>query len=396
MQETRLYLKGLSSAERGILISQSISTVGDFMALPAFLVVMQNYDPGSVSIFLFFYFIPRIFQPALGYLSDRYNARTLVLITEVLRGLIFLGLFVLPIGDFYFLWLGLVIANSFLGSIFDPARLKIMTAVATNFSHYNAIFNFFFSAMGVVSVFISLLIEAKLYSEYVFLFNAVTFFVSVYFLSWVKKSDAATHSPLLLLSAGELLQGFKYFKLPRLGLLLLGIVYIDFFTGVLYEDFPEKSLELNLDNIGTYLFTLVLCLGNATGALAIPYCQRIKWLDSGLVIVASVASYAFLFLSNIYLALFSCFMFFVVQMIAIGVLEVEIEHKVPNEHRGRAFALGDCLPIMTLSLGGMVSQLFGTDLLLVILASGCVLFTALATNRSPNRARVDTRFQDKN
>ena len=350
------YGKELTSDERKILLSQTTSAVSDFMAFPAFLILAQGHSPETVSIFIFFYFIPKFFQPLLGYITDLYSPKMVVMVTDLIRVLISCVFFLLEIDNNLNLWITLIILNSILSSIAEPARFKLLTLVSRNFLSYNSIFNFLLSISAIIALFISIYLELKLETKFVFTFNAFLFLLSIAILYYVKPPEDSDFSykksrNQLLLKA--VFGGLKYFKHPTLFLFLMGIFLTDFMTGIFYAVFPIQSISLNLGEIGTYIFTVILCLGNALGALRFSSFKDRKKFFPWLLLFSGLSCLLFLNIDIPMVLAVACFGFFFMQIILIGMIEIEIADVVPHKYQGRVFAIGDSLPIIALSLGGM-------------------------------------------
>ena len=380
MFELIQYGRKLTSGERNILLSQSFSAVSDFMALPAFLIIAQNHSYETVAYFLFFYFIPKFFQPLLGYITDIFNPKSIVVFTDSIRCIIFLTLTFLEINTYLIPWYLLVVLNSSLSSIAEPARFKLLTLVSRNFTSYNSIFNFSLSIVGILSLIASIIIEIYFETLYVFLFNSCIFFLSTIILALISinNPNIKFHQHKKR-SFHQWLAGIHYFRKTVLGFFLMGIFICDFLTGMIYAWFPIKSEHINLETIGTYIFTLILCIGNATGALTFTSFKDRERFFPWMILIATISCLLFINMNSVIIVVISCFIFFVVQMILIGCIEVEIEKRVPHNFQGRAFAIGDSLPILSLSLGGMAIQEIPLDILSFTLLVFCFLFCLIYT-----------------
>lgn len=369
----------LDRNEKSIIISQSISTVGDLMALPAFLNLALLRGEEVVSLFLLFNFLPRIAQPFIGTIVDRVNPKKLILIAELARTIIFVLLFLYPKNYPTFFWLLLPFLSSIFSCIFEPSRLKIMSQFDKNFADTNSAFYFFYSATGIISVAISLIVEKYTDTKLVFLINALTFIASFLILTSMKYNYQKSTSKQRI-SLSEFLRGFSYFKkYNTLFFCTSFIVLVDFFTGALYETFPEKSIAIGFENYGTYIFSFLISIGNTIGSLLIPIVyKKVRILLIFSFIICIILN--LFFLTNSYLLSFiSCLVFFILQMIAIGVSEVVIQEKTPYRVQGRLFAINESLPVTALSLGSVLSGLTNVYILcfvaILVFAAYIFIFT---------------------
>lgn len=372
----------LSPNEKLIIFSQSISTVGDLMALPAFLNLALLRGNEVVSLFLIFSSMPRIAQPFLGTLVDRINPKSLVLLSEIFRTFIFVVLYLYPDNYPTTLWLLLPLTSSVFTCLFVPARLKIMSQIGTNFAETNSAFYFFYSITGIISVVVSVIIEKYWDTKLVFLINALTFFVSYLILINVKYNYKRELVEKANISLQNFFQEFSYFKKYKILMVCTTfIVLIDFFTGVLYELFPKKSIVIGFETYGTYIFYFIICAGNTLGSLLIPVVyKRIRLFPVFSVIICAVLN--LFFLNNNYLICFmSIFVFFVFQMIAIGVAEVAIQEKTPQKVHGRLFAINESLPITALSLGSVLSGLTNAYILCFVAILAFAAYVKIFTRK---------------
>src|SRR5258705_6353957 len=172
----------LGRSEKALVFGQAASVIGDFMALPAFAILAARREPIVLTLFFVCYFLPRCAQPFLGALVDRFNTKRVALLADAARAVIFIVLFLYPDSSPSAPWLLVAFAASTFGALFEPARLKIMSAIAADFVSYSRVFNFVYSLAGVASLGFALLIEKYAWTEAVFAANALTFVISFGFL----------------------------------------------------------------------------------------------------------------------------------------------------------------------------------------------------------------------
>src|SRR5258708_6886679 len=195
-----------SRSEKALRFGQAASVIGDFMALPAFAILAAQREPIVLTLFFVCYFLPRCAQPILGVLVDRFNTKRVALLADAARAAIFIGLFLYPESYPSAPWLLAAFAASTFGALFEPARLKIMSAIAADFVSYSRVFNLVYSLSGVASLGFALLIEKYARTEAIFAANALTFVISSAFLLLVTyRQDSAVSEQA---GTGRWLEGF--------------------------------------------------------------------------------------------------------------------------------------------------------------------------------------------
>jgi hypothetical protein len=373
----------LSGSERTLLLGQSISVIGDFMAFPAMLNVAASVGGAFGSSFLAVYFLPRCLQPFLGFIVDQYDARRVAILSDLARMAIFVLLFYVPAapdgGISNVAWLAACFASSFLAALFEPARLKVMSTVASDFSRYNSLSNFVCSIGGLVSLAGGVLVEVCFDTRVVFLVNAATFAASAVLLLPVKYSQERHLHEDDTWRASHLWNGFTIL-LGHRGVVLCTsfVVLIDCFTGIIFDSFTAKSLGAGMGLFGAYIFYAAVCVGNSVGTLLVGdgLHGEAKWLwcCGGAVICVSV----FLSTDSAAVSVAACLGFFIVQIIAIVSSEIEIQRSIPAGYQGRLFAINESLPFLALSAGGAIHAALSAWLIIgfAVASFTCLLIAA--------------------
>lgn len=85
-------MKQLKPNSKYLLYGQALSFMGDYCVLPALLILSTYYhDYWVTSGVIVVRSIPMVFQPFLGVLVDRLDRIKIMLWTDIIRGIIFLG-----------------------------------------------------------------------------------------------------------------------------------------------------------------------------------------------------------------------------------------------------------------------------------------------------------------
>lgn len=102
-------MKQLKPNSKYLLYGQALSFMGDYCVLPALLILSTYYhDYWVTSGVIVVRSIPMVFQPFLGVLVDRLDRIKIMLWTDIIRGIIFLGLTFLPKGEYPLIFLALL------------------------------------------------------------------------------------------------------------------------------------------------------------------------------------------------------------------------------------------------------------------------------------------------
>jgi hypothetical protein len=388
--------RALSRSEKALLLGQSISVVGDFMAFPAMLNVAAGVGPSFLSCFLVAYFLPRCLQPFLGFMADRLNAKWVAIASDLCRATVFLLLYTLPASGAGVAWNALWLATAFvaasLSAVFEPARLKVMSRITSDFAGYNSLSNLVYSVGGIVSLGAAIVVEVHFETRVVFLVNAITFAASVVLLAPVRYCPG--HGP----SAGEpwrlsdMWDGFAVLLRHREVLLCTTfVVLVDFLTGAIFDAFPAKAAGVGMGLLGAYVFYTAVCVGNTAGTLFVGrgLVDDRKWLLSCAGALSSF--YVFQASSSAVASLAACLCFFLVQMLAIVSSEIQIQRRIPDGYQGRLFAINESLPFLSLSAGGLAHAFLGEAFVAMVGAASFSGFLILALSEGGLAARVRMR-----
>lgn len=134
-------MKQLKPNSKYLLYGQALSFMGDYCVLPALLILSTYYhDYWVTSGVIVVRSIPMVFQPFLGVLVDRLDRIKIMLWTDIIRGIIFLGLTFLPKGEYPLIFLALLFITYGSGVFFNPARLAVMSSLESDIKSINTLF----------------------------------------------------------------------------------------------------------------------------------------------------------------------------------------------------------------------------------------------------------------
>ncbi|MEX0904824.1 MAG: MFS transporter [Balneolaceae bacterium] len=203
---------------RRLWLSQVISNFGDWFGILAVYALIQEYSGSELLLGLIIVvkmLSLAFFSPLAGYITDRFNRRSLMIWCDILRGLIVLG-FILIISA-QMLWLAyvLVALQMVFSAIFEPAKTSSIPNITTSEELVNAniLSAASWSIIFTTGMALGGVATAWLGTDVVFLINSVSYLVSAWFIfraviPQVKMTDEEryrTRNPLKGIA-----EGFRY------------------------------------------------------------------------------------------------------------------------------------------------------------------------------------------
>ena len=203
---------------RRLWLSQIISNFGDWFGILAVYALITKYSDSEFLLGLII--VVKMmslasFSPFAGYITDRFDRRHLMILCDLLRGMIVLGL--LLVVSYETLWLAYVLTalQMMLSAIFEPAKTSSIPNVTTEkeLVDANVLSAASWSIIFTIGMGIGGLATAGLGTDLVFIINAISYVLSAWFIYRAvipqKKMDAAerkrTRNPLTGIK-----EGFRY------------------------------------------------------------------------------------------------------------------------------------------------------------------------------------------
>jgi MFS family permease len=420
-------------------LAQALTQVGGNMVLFALLLIVRDATGSNtaVAILILTFLVPAVLLSAVaGVYVDRLDRRLILVATNLVRGILFIGLYF--VGDNYLLILLLNTLVSIVNVFFSPAEAAMIPVVvprqlliAANgifIITLNAAFALGFALLGPLVVNIAS-------AEEVILVVAVLFFAATVLcvalppspprvtrqpagaadgpLGSVMEAERAVESTFAQLREGiTFIRGHRAISWSLLYLViassLLGVL------GVLGPDFAETTLGLEAKDLAVVVlpmgFGIVLgiLLLNAYGR----YAPRRRVIEGGLValglllLVLSVAGPISQFLSQAEAASGLVDLSSVTSLLAVVIViaffagiaygcvaipaQTQLQEDIPADVRGRVFGVLNMLvsvsSFLPIILVGPISDLIGTTAVIVSLAIGIVIAgIASVVRRGPLR-----------
>lgn len=205
---------------RRLWLSQLVSNFGDWFGLLAIYALITRYSDSEFLLGLII--IVKMmslasFSPFAGYLTDRFNRRRIMIVCDLLRGIIVLGL--LLVVSYETLWIAYVLTalQMMLSAVFEPAKTSSIPNVTTDkeLVDANVLSAASWSIIFSLGMGVGGLATAWLGTDLVFIIDALSYGLSAWFIYRTvipqKKMDDAerrrTRNPLVGIREGFLYLG---------------------------------------------------------------------------------------------------------------------------------------------------------------------------------------------
>ncbi len=384
---------------RFLWLGSVVSQLGDwFNLLASAELITRLSDSGiAISYLVLARYLPLfLFSPLAGVLADRYNRKTLMVVTDVLRAVTVAAFLLIRSSEQLWLLYVLTVVQFVLSALFTPARSAVIANIVPveDLVAANALDGLTWSTMLAFGAFLGGVVTAVAGSDTAFVVDAVTFLVSALFISLMQISGQS--QTVTAETAGWLgfVEGFRYLQrspfilgvsvAKAAGSLVWGainVVEITFaekhfplipnrFTQVLHiENGGAATLGLIyvLSGLGTGLGPLVLrrLLGDRPQRLMVGITAGFFLMAGGIWMLAEVP--------NLFLLLVATF----VRTVGSGVLWVFsaalLQMLIPDQFRGRVFAFEFALLTLTQSVSTYTAGLFQDTLMLDVFQVSAVV-----------------------
>jgi len=189
LEKIRPYINLVSnnSNYRRLWLSQVVSNFGDWFGLLAVYALITRYSDSELLLGLII--VVKMmslasFSPFAGYLTDRFNRRRIMIMCDLSRALLVLGL--LLIGSYDSLWLAYVLTafQMMLSAVFEPAKTSSIPNVTTEdeLVDANVLSSASWSIIYALGMGIGGLATSWLGTDLVFIIDAITYMGSAWFI----------------------------------------------------------------------------------------------------------------------------------------------------------------------------------------------------------------------
>lgn len=210
---------------RLLFVGQTISQLGDWFNSVAVFALLLDLTGSATAVawMMIVQFLPMaIVGPLAGVVVDRVDRRRLMILTDVVRGVLILGLLLVRTPDR--VWLAYVVmALTVTGSsFFEPARTATIPNVTSKdeLMPAAALSSATWAAMLAIGASVGGLVTALAGRDIAFVINSVSFFVSAWFISRTTYDSTPAAKPplrgwLALTGIPDLVEGLRYVRQVR-------------------------------------------------------------------------------------------------------------------------------------------------------------------------------------
>ncbi len=189
MREYLVLLRG-NRNYRYLWLGQVVSLLGDWFNLIASAQLVMEFTSSGVAISTLFLarFLPLfLFTPFAGVLADRYNRRTIMIVSDLLRAVTVLSFLLVRVTHQIWLLYLLTVLQFTLSALFSPARSAILVNVVREreLIAANALDSFTWSTMLALGSLLGGLAAAFFGADIAFVLDALTFLLSAWLISHV-------------------------------------------------------------------------------------------------------------------------------------------------------------------------------------------------------------------
>jgi DHA3 family macrolide efflux protein-like MFS transporter len=396
-----------------LLVGQLISQIGDKIYLVALslFVLQETKSPAMMGIVMFFSLLPQVLVGFIaGSIVDKYNRRTILIVTDVLRGLVITVATIL----FYLKLLDItaIIITQILLSInsgfFNPTILAVIPQIVEpdKLSQANSKSQLVDGLTTIIGPILGGIAVASQGYTFILIFNAASYLISAMFESLMKVPTVSEKLESSKEIFKNLVVGYKFtFNQKKIPIILGMVVIVHFVMGSMQVIIPYFATKLSGNQaynlgfiqssfgVGAIAAALVLSIVNITGKVEKTLFGGIFFIGvflMGLGVVnglgvSSVTAFLVMFLligSSVILTATS--------------FQVLLQKNTPNKMAGTVFGVASsagnlAMPFASLIVGFLLNSFrhyFIFTLEGVLLILGCLLLYIIFTKYSQQRDLV--------
>lgn len=204
---------------RRLWLSQIVANFGDWFGILAVYALVLHYTDSELLLGLIIVVKMlsfAVFSPIAGYLTDRFDRRTLMLLCDIGRGVVVLGF--LLVNSESMLWFAFFITSlqMMMAAVFEPAKSSSIPNITSEdeLVYANVLSNLSWSVIFTAGMAIGGLATAWLGTSVVFVINAFTYILSAYFIYFavIPHIRDEAHLEKLAKPFKGIIDGLKYLK----------------------------------------------------------------------------------------------------------------------------------------------------------------------------------------
>ena len=200
---------------RSLWLARVVSNFGDWFNLLASAALITNLTGSGTAISYLFLarFLPVfIMSPFAGVLADRFERRTIMVLTDVLRAVTVLCFLFVRTPDQLWLLYALTSTQFVLSALYTPAHSALLSNIVEreDLVTANALDGFTWSTMLALGALFGGLASAILGIQAAFVIDAVTFLVSAWFVMKISAHTRPAHEGAAEVRLFDFIEGFQY------------------------------------------------------------------------------------------------------------------------------------------------------------------------------------------
>jgi MFS family permease len=207
---------------RLLFIGQTISQLGDWFNTVAVFALLLDLTGSATAVawMMIVQFLPvALVGPMAGVIVDRIDRRRLMIATDLVRGVLILGLLLVREPEQIWIAYAVMSLTVSASAFFEPARTATIPNItsAAELMPANALASAAWSAMLAIGASVGGLVTAVAGRNVAFVINAASFFVSAFFISRTRYDSTPPAVPrvagfLALTGIPDLVEGFRYMR----------------------------------------------------------------------------------------------------------------------------------------------------------------------------------------
>jgi MFS family permease len=361
---------------RNLWLARVVSNLGDWFNLLASAALITSLTGAGTAIsYLFLARLLPVFvmSPFAGVFADRYERRTIMILTDVLRAVTVLCFLFVRSADQIWLLYALTVIQFVLSSLYTPAHSALLSNIvqAKDLVTANALDGFTWSAMLAIGALLGGIAAALFGTTTAFVLDALTFLVSAYFVLQIKGATAVRGRTAASAAGGrsggmfDFLAGMGYLRARPF---ILGLALVKaggaFIWGVInVMEIPLAQQIFPINGNGTLTMGLVYAsvgLGTGFGPLLVR-----RWVGDaprsqlGAITLGFVTLCIGAFGVGLAPSLPWVLVGSVLRSLGTGTLWVfsaaMLQHLVADEYRGRVFAFEFAVMTLTQSVATVLA-----------------------------------------
>jgi MFS family permease len=254
-----------------------VSNIGTWMQRTAqdwiVLTELTDHNATAVGIVMALQFGPQLLlMPWSGLIADRFDRRRLLILTQTLMGALALGLGLITVTGLVQLWHVYLFAFALgvVAALDAPARQTFVAELVSddNLSNAVALNSASFNGARLIGPAAAGLLTVAVGAGWVFMINAVTFAVTVFAMTLLRKDQLRTR-PRASREPGQLVAGFRYvWRRPDIVVVLITVFLVGTF-GFNFAIFTSTmaTVEFGMGAGEFGLLSSIMAIGSVAGAL---------------------------------------------------------------------------------------------------------------------------------